>query len=278
MATLATVLSFGFEPMPPERLLPMWAELGCTRGQFYRNVEHPPDYADARRRAEDAGVPIDSMHGVFGPTLDPSSPRQAVRRAAVEAYRREIDVAHAVGATGIVVHPAPRNPGDLVLDPADEAARQAALLASLDDLADLGREHGVAFWIENLPLDHLFGTDPAALARTLLAHDRPELGLCFDTGHAHISLDEASDHWPTVAPAVRCVHVSDNDGDRDRHQWPGDGTIGWDAMGEGLAGLDDSVAVALELFPTPDELQARLDAGFAHTLRRLLLPGVPAPG
>jgi len=277
MACLATVLSFGFDPMPPDRLLPLWAELGCTRGQFYRNTDNPPDYADARRMAEDAGVPIDSMHGVFGVRLDPSSPRRAVRRAALDAYRREIDVAHAVGATGIVVHPSPRNPGDVVFDPADIAARHDALVASLHDLADLGRDHGVQFWIENLPLDHLFGTDPVKLSQTLAEFDRPEIGLCFDTGHAHISLDEASDHWDRIAPVVRCVHVSDNDGDRDGHQWPGDGSIDWSAMGEGLSGLDDSVELALELFPRPDELRDRIDRGYADTVKRLLMPGVVAP-
>jgi len=277
MACLATVLSFGFDPMPPDQLLPMWAELGCTRGQFYRNTDNPPDYAQARRMAEDAGVPIDSMHGVFGLRLDPSSPRKAVRRAAIDAYRREIDVAHAVGATGIVVHPSPRNPGDVVFDPQDIVDRHDALVATLHDLADLGHEHGVAFWIENLPLDHLFGTDPAKLAQTLLEFDRPEIGLCFDTGHAHISLDGASDRWDAIAPVVRCVHVSDNDGDRDSHQWPGEGTIDWAAMGEGLAALDDSVELALELFPKPEELRARIDRGYAETVRRLLLPGVAAP-
>lgn len=276
MASLASVLSFGFDPMPPDLLLPLWAELGCTRGQFYRNTDNPPDYGEARRMAEDAGVPIDSMHGVFGARLDPSSPRKAVRRAAIDAYRREVDVAHAVGATGIVVHPSPRNPGDVVFGPSDIAARHEALVASLDDLAKLGREHGVQFWLENLPLDHLFGTDPVRLARTLIDHGRPEIGMCFDTGHAHISLEEASEHFDRIAPAVRCVHVSDNDGERDAHQWPGDGNLNWAPMGEGLAGLDDGVSVALELFPKPEELRARIDAGYAQTIRRLVLPGVAA--
>ncbi|MEM9252509.1 MAG: sugar phosphate isomerase/epimerase [Planctomycetota bacterium] len=276
MACLATVLSFGFDPMPPDRMLPLWAELGCTRGQFYRNTDNPPDYAQARRMAEDAGVPIDSMHGVFGARLDPSSPRNAVRRATIDAYRREVDVAHAVGAVGIVVHPSARNPGDVVFDPTDIAARQGALEASLDELAAIGRDAGVSFWIENLPLDHLYGTDPLRLARTLKAYDGPELGMCFDTGHAHISLDEASDGFDQVAPVVRCVHVSDNDGERDSHDWPGEGTIGWGTMGPALARLDDGVSVALELFPKPEELRARLDAGCAEAIRRMVLPGVAA--
>ncbi|MEM6333261.1 MAG: TIM barrel protein [Planctomycetota bacterium] len=276
MATLGCVISFGFESMPPDRLLPLWAELGCTTSQFYRNTDQPPDLAEARRMAADAGLPIRSMHGVFGPRIDPSSPRNALRRASVDAYRPELDVAHAVGAVGIVVHPAARNPGDDALAADDRAARRDALLTSLDELADLAQGSGVHIWIENLPLDHLFGTDPAQLAELVAIAQRPELALCFDTGHAHISLDEASDGFADLAPQVACVHVSDNDGDRDAHQFPSDGSIHWPTMGEHLAALPDPVDVCLELFPSPDQLRARLDAGYADTLRQLVMPAATA--
>src|SRR5690606_20366711 len=98
-------------------LLRAYRQLGCVTCQFYRNETAPPDLAEAKRIAEAAGLPFDSIHGVFGEAYDPSSPDETVRARAIEVYRREADVALALGGPMVVVHPAPPAPRRSVITP-----------------------------------------------------------------------------------------------------------------------------------------------------------------
>ncbi len=271
MAYLSTIASFGFDPMPPAQMLPLWHNLGCRTSQFYRNTANPPDLKIAKRMAQDAGVPFDSMHGIFGPDLDPSSPDEAHRCRTIDAYRAEAEIALAICVKKIIVHPSPANAGDTVLGAEDAAARQAALLRSMHELADIGDEMGVVFLLENLPLNFLAGTEPAELAQMVRQVDRPSLAMCLDTGHAQISAD-ALDAAHQCAPAVHACHINDNDGERDQHAWPGDGTCDWSVLGPALAALPDDVPLALELFPTPDYLMGRIHDGYADRLAEWFTP------
>src|SRR3990172_8336743 len=79
MPYLSTVAAFGFADFNPPTLLPLYRQLGCRGCQFYRNPENPPAPAEARRIAEDAGLPIDSVHRLFGQDLDPSTPNHPAR-------------------------------------------------------------------------------------------------------------------------------------------------------------------------------------------------------
>ena len=265
MAYLSTVASFGFDSMPPAQMLPLWHNLGCRSSQFYRNVSHPPDLKIAKRMAMDAGVPFDSMHGIFSNQLDPSSPDQTLRQTSVEAYRSEAEIAQILGIAKIVVHPASPNSGDTVLSHDDVICRRTALTQSMYELADMGQAMGVVFLMENLPLNFLAGTDPAILAQMVGAVHQPTLGMCFDTGHAQISADALA-AVGDCAPVIGACHLNDNDGETDQHAWPGDGTCDWDQLGKVLSALPDEVPLALELFPTPDYLMGRINAGYAQQL------------
>jgi sugar phosphate isomerase/epimerase len=57
----------------------------------------------------------------------------------------------------------------------------------------------------------------------------PDLGFCFDAGHARMAGDPVA-AWEQMAPLVRSTHLHDNDGFKDDHLFPGEGVIDWAAL------------------------------------------------
>jgi sugar phosphate isomerase/epimerase len=197
---------------------------------------------------------------VFGPEIDPASLDETVRRRSVELYRHEAELARQLGARAVVVHPSVAT---------DEhrggEERRETLTRSAGELDAIGKSTGVNFLLENLPGNYGWGGEPAALAQLIRELGLPHIGMCFDVGHAHMtgSADAALD---ACRDTIQCVHVHDNDGKADSHELPGDGTIDFRTLGPRLASLPDEVALALEIFPTPEQLRERLAHGYGPTL------------
>lgn len=267
MAMLATVATFGFADFDPPEILQLYHRLGCRVAQFYRNESNPPDEADVIRICEDAGVPLDSIHGVFGGAHDPSSPDAAVRRNSIETYRREGELSLRLGGPKVVVHPAP-----LLSTPpqnrTDDAPRRDALRRSMTELADIGRTLGVVYLIENLPPTSLYGHDPVALAALICEVRSPNLRMCFDLGHAHLT--GGVDQLRACADVVDYLHVHDNDQQADLHLMPGDGNIIWPGVRRALIDTGLTVSAMLEVFYDRKALEQRIAAGLASHLAEWL--------
>lgn len=261
MPRLAAIAAYGFADLPTARLLRAFVGLGVRSLQFYRNEANPPTPAEALRLAADAGLGFDSIHGVFGPAYDPSSPDEPTRRAAVEAYRREGELALQLTGPAVVVHPSPP-------DTVDSTQRSDALRRTAAELAAMGEKLGVTYLLENLP-----GTFAAASPRIVAAVVReiasPHLRMCFDTGHAHMVGDIAAD-LREAADTISYLHIHDNDARKDDHRIPGDGSIPWDALRPAFAALGPAVPAMLELFQSPDDLTARAATGLPARLYRWL--------
>jgi sugar phosphate isomerase/epimerase len=268
---LATIAAFGFPAFNPPTLLPIYRRLGCRTGQYYRNTANPPDPADARRIAQDAGLPFDSIHGVFGADFDPSSPDEAVRRAAVQTYIREGELALGLGGPMVVIHPGPPAAKNAEITPALRAARVAPFEKTLADLAREADRLGVTYLFENIPPNYLFGSDPVLIAELIRKINHPRVRMCFDTGHAHMSSLAGS---PPVAEALeKCrdvvgyFHVHDNDAQSDSHQVPGLGNLPWEDFGRQMKKFPGDVAAMLELFETEAALEGQVEGGLAQKLR-----------
>lgn len=70
---------------------------------------------------------------------------------------------------------------------------------------------------------------PEYLHEFLERVDSPRIGVCFDSGHNHVFCPDrriAVD----FADRIKAVHLHDNDGTRDAHNLPGDGTIDWSVI------------------------------------------------
>jgi len=263
MPRQATIASFGYPPLNPALLLPIYRAAGCLRCQVSRNPDAPFRPSQAITACGDAGVEIDSLHGLFGLDLDPSCPDEPARKRAVDVYRAEADLALELDGPYVVVHPAPFDTATAPpLSERERSLRTTAMRKSMDDLAAIGERAGVTYLIENLPTLARFGTDPLTLSDMVRAVGSDRVRLCFDTGHAHLVAHEhglsASQLLDRCAGVVTCMHLHDNDGQSDSHLLPGRGTLDWKAMGASMANLAADLPAAVEVFVEADDL-ARAD-------------------
>lgn len=272
MAYLSTIAPFGFGDFNPPTLLEAYRRLGCRACQFYRNTANPPDPREARKLVEGLGLPFDSIHGLFGPEHDPSCPDDAVRRRAIETYRREGDLALVLGGPMVVVHPGPPADDPADISDADRAARVEPLRKAMAELAAIGEQLGVIYLLENIPAINYFGSDPALLAELIRDLGHPRVRMCTDTGHAHMTAGvEAT--FDACSDVTSYLHVTDNDGTVDDHRIPGYGTVPWSKLTARIARLGPRMSAMLELFCSEDTLNDEIDRGLADRLRQWLAIG-----
>lgn len=268
MRTLSTTVPFGFD-FDTRRWIEAYRALGCASGQFYRNPKSPPAPRDARRLAESLDLPFDSIHGLFGTDIDPSSPDPAHRAHCLRLYEEEARLARDLGRGAVVVHPAAYT-ADFSFYEADEADRlQRQRWPHLDDflrrLADSAARTGTVMLIENLPRNAALGHDPVALAAHIRAVNSPSVRMCFDTGHAFLTADLVP-ALRACADVVEYLHVHDNDREADQHLMPTDGATDWDAFAAALRDLGTDCPCMLEVFYDEAHLESLARGGFSRTL------------
>ncbi|MBR0134948.1 MAG: sugar phosphate isomerase/epimerase [Clostridia bacterium] len=106
-------------------------------------------------------------------------------------------------------------------------------------MAEAAEKAGVTLAFENLKVvDRLYEFISKA------ASDR--IGVCFDAGHNHYVCPERR-VCRDFAPLIKAVHLHDNDGTRDAHNIPGDGTVDWAAVRREIVDSTYTGAWSLEI-------------------------------
>ncbi|MEM1167440.1 MAG: sugar phosphate isomerase/epimerase family protein [Planctomycetota bacterium] len=265
MRTLSTVAPFGFD-FEEDRYLAAYAALGCTGAQYYRNLEREPSVSDVLATCGRHGLRVDSMHGVFGPEIDPSSPNADHRAKCLERYRAEGELSLELGAPMVVVHPSahlPAPPDDPFnfpeFAPEEAAARERTLWPHFDDfarrLADIGEQLGVTYIFENMGMVAPVGHNAAALAEHVASVGSERIRMCFDTGHAHFTGDMLA-ALRARPEAIAYLHLHDNDRVIDNHLLPGDGTIDWFDFGQAVRSLAIQAPCMIEVFVPIKKVEA----------------------
>ena len=158
------------------------------------------------------------------------------RIAGVELIKNRVELAHVLGATEIVLHMyLPYKTFEK--EPQSKEAFYRQVYRSLDELQPFCREKNVRICVENLfeapgqlqieQFDRLFSRYPADF-----------LGLCLDTGHAHLVwgdgfIQQFADRFKD---RLYSVHLHDNlgwgtqPGCNDAHMLPGECSIDWKAL------------------------------------------------
>ncbi len=135
----------------------------------------------------------------------------------------------------------------------------------LNEISRACRQCGTALVLENM-LPHLFSGRVCHLLWVLGALETTEVGICLDTGHAHLSGDLG-----TVAHKLSghlwMMHATDNHGRHDDHLPPGDGQIDWLRLLRQMRTIGFHGAIILELAGHIDQ-QTTLDG--ARRARRFL--------
>ncbi len=149
-------------------------------------------------------------------------------------------------------------------------------VAFLRPLLDECEKHQVGIAIENggASMRHPggtvprgFGSTPEDLCELIDTLDSPWVGLCWDTGHAHLMRLDQHRAIASLDDRLKVLHLADNDGTRDLHVMPFAtlGGVDWKAVTDGLRDVGFAGAFTLEgqssLRSLPDEL---LDEGLRY--------------
>lgn len=191
-------------------------------GHLTRDLDGPEQARSLRCAMSQVGVRAWSVHAPFGGENDLGAEAPGSTGAAAR-LSRTCDLAAAAGAAVLVVHPT---------DQQRPAAGPGALLervrASLAAVQPACQRTGVTLAIE-LMLPHLVGGRADELVWLCERLPSERVGVCLDIAHASFgpSIAEAAQ---VLADRVRLVHVSDNDGRRDAHLFPGEGRIDWNGV------------------------------------------------
>lgn len=202
-------------------------EIFCARQHFdYRNKAQVSEigywFRDSQLELHSLHSPMysDDCWGKTGPgsvvsLTEPSKPR---RLQSVDEIKRAIEVSERVPFRYLVQHLGAAG------EEYDDYKLEAAFSA-LEDISLFARHRGVEVLLENIP--NRLSTAERLIHFLEVTH--LDLGLCFDTGHAHIS-DGFEAAWTRMQDRVRSTHIHDNDGTNDVHYFPFSsqgGTIDW---------------------------------------------------
>jgi len=271
VARLAIIAPFNFE-FDIDRFLRAYRSAGCTYAQFYRNEKTPLDPAAALETVHRAQVSFDSMHGLFGESLDPSSPDRDKRLRSVDVYEQEGELAVRLGGPMVVVHPSWMNPEGTPVSRPPDPVRVDALRDSMERLARIGERLGVIYLIGNLPGFFPIGHNARRVASWVRRLGSSNVRMCFDTGHAHIESGfngAVASQLSECIDVVAYIHAHDNDSVKDNHRMPGEGTIDWDAVASILTERATSdLPWMLEVFYPEPQVEELVQSGLGGRLMR----------
>ena len=185
---------------------------------------HAPLFPD-REMGRAGAPPVNVLH-----------PEKSRRIDAMDEIKRALETAEHLHFKNLVVHLGEKT--DTWSPRALEYAESA-----LEHLGAFARPLGVQVLVENLLNEP---TTPEHLMLILEMGHLHQAGLCLDLGHAHMT-EGVAHALTTMGSRVASVHVHDNNGLKDEHLWPGEGTIDWAATMRALKALPAPPALVLEL-------------------------------
>jgi sugar phosphate isomerase/epimerase len=199
--------------------------------------------------------PDREMGRAGAPAINLLHPEKSFRIDAMDEIKRAIESAERIPFRYVVVHLGEQNTSW------SQSTIELALTA-LEHLGAFAGPLGVRLLVENLLNE---ATTPEHLVSILQIGHLSNVGVCLDTGHAHINPGIA-ESIATLGNRIVSVHVHDNHGSKDEHLWPGEGTIDWPATAEALKALAKPPAAVLEIsynLPgSPASVPAQIERAF----------------
>lgn len=228
--------------------------MNADRAQL--NLRQEADAATAGRILARLGLTAPACHGL-------DAPGQNLNEATPENLPRLLD-----DHLGLLRHVAPLGCRTYVLhlgftDPAqDRPASWDRVRNAVDALAPEAEALGIALALENGMAGYQASNEELLSLVADYAH--PAVGICYDSGHAHVSTGRATEVLESFAPYVVTVHLHDNDGTGDQHLLPGQGTIDWVPLAAALRQCPRLLNVETEAANCPQWPPARDYVSYAE--------------
>jgi len=187
----------------------------------------------------DSGIQIWSVHAPFGKEFNLSAIDDETRKQALATQEKLLPRVALAGIKVVVLHPG------VGTNNAEEIPTMNSLIVeSLAQLAPIAEQVGVKLGLENMLPNHP-GADSADLRQMVEQVNSPSLGVCFDSGHAHVAGDMRG-QFEELKDLIITFHIQDNDGTRDMHLQPGYGTTNWQDFAEVLESMNFTSPIVIE--------------------------------
>ena len=220
-------------------------EIFCARQHLdYRNHNQVLDvaawFSDNQLKLHSLHLPMyrDEVWGKSGPQarISITETEKSRRIDAVDEIKRALEIADSIPLSYAVLHVG-------VAEEEYDLGKMDAALSSVEHLRLFARNRGVSLLLENIPNE--LSTPDRLL---MLIHELrfPDLGVCFDSGHAHMS-EGVTEVFEKLRPLVHSTHLHDNLGDKDAHLFPFEGSIDWKALGSGMRAANGDFPWLLEI-------------------------------
>src|SRR5215467_951763 len=218
-------------------------ELFAARGHFnYHDKDHVKELGGWFKNGP---MKFHSMHSPIymsndfrsgAPPLNIVDVDKRNRIEAMDEIKRAIEVAEYMPFRFLVQHIGRT-------DEMDDPRKFEAALSSIEHLRAFARPLGVTLLVENIPNEL---STPERLMELIKALHYPDLGVCFDTGHAHI-MSSVHQAFGVLESRIRSTHVHDNERNRDSHLWPGKGNIDWNQTMQSLRAAPQVPPLLMEI-------------------------------
>jgi sugar phosphate isomerase/epimerase len=219
-------------------------EVFAARQHFdYQDKNHVRDVA---QWFTDQGIKLHSLHaplfGDFdwgrsgGHPISVTHLERGKRIDSMDEIKRAIEVAERLPFQYLILHMGlPEETYDL--------RRFDSAFTSIEHLKIFAKERGVQILLENIPNEL---STPERLLSFIRYTRMDDLKVCFDVGHAHMSVGVES-AFAALKDRIVSTHVHDNRHDKDDHLMPFDGDIDWATTVRDFRALDGQFPVLFEI-------------------------------
>ena len=153
----------------------------------------------------------------------------------LDKLRRWLDLFVALGIRAAVLHPGGGR--ELAREGASPEAIQSVRSERLAILCDHVRGTDLSICLENMTGG--VGANIDGLLAIIADVDRPNLGICLDTGHLNLTGGDQAGFIVAAGSRLRATHIADNAGQSDLHIMPfGLGTVDWGTVMRSLGAIE----------------------------------------
>jgi len=217
------------------------------------DVIYTVDQMKAHAKAvSDHGLTCLDVHGTATREYSIDSLDNANHKAYMKLLENRVRFCGEVGGDAVVVHP-PRVYGP------DFEKRVHRSKKSLESARSLCLELGVSLAIENCSKD-----DHHILESYFSLYEPEFISFCYDSGHANINGN--LDYLMGFGDRLTVIHLHDNKGTGDDHQYPGWGTIDWGKVSGWIRGLDYDKPWNLEVTHKPGHFKGTMNEFLEKTM------------
>ena len=227
-----------------ESLLSLYERLGAMG---FDGVElpllagDPADLPALGRRLDDMGLARTAIQ-VCPPEANPASCDPAIQQAATDFLKRAVDATASAGAS-VLGGPLYAAIGEFSGAPATPAEWKASV-SVMQQVADHAAGAGVSLSFEFLNRFEIYLLNCAAdTERYVREIGRDNVGVHYDTFHAHIEEKDPAAAIRAAGSAIRHVHISEND-----RSTPGKGQVCWRETFSALKAIDYEGWLTIEAF------------------------------